>query len=53
MFWLLLRAFNALLDNLHETALEKQLGVAAFMPWIKKSLVVKLLLRSSTFILKK
>jgi MscS family membrane protein len=40
IFWLLLRAFNALLDHLHETALEKHLGVAAFMPWIKKTLVV-------------
>ncbi|MBI3887417.1 MAG: mechanosensitive ion channel family protein [Opitutae bacterium] len=38
-FWGLLRAFNAVLDHLHEIAVEKQLGVAAFMPWIKKSLV--------------
>jgi MscS family membrane protein len=40
MFWLLLRAFNALLDHMHEAAVQKHLGVAAFMPWIKKSLVV-------------
>jgi MscS family membrane protein len=40
IFWLLLRAFSTLLDHLHEAAREKQLGVAAFMPWIKKSLVV-------------
>jgi MscS family membrane protein len=40
IFWLLLRAFNALLDHLHAAAREKQMGVAAFMPWIKKSLVV-------------
>jgi MscS family membrane protein len=40
MFWLLLRAFNALLDHMHEAAVEKHLGVAAFMPWIKKTLVV-------------
>lgn len=38
-FWGLLRAFNAVLDHLHEIAIEKQMGVAAFMPWIKKSLV--------------
>ena len=39
IFWALLRAFNAVLDHAHEIALEKQMGVAAFMPWIKKSLV--------------
>ena len=38
-FWLLLRAFNAVLDHAHEIAAEKKLGVAAFMPWIKKALV--------------
>lgn len=40
VFWALLRAFNALLDHAHEIAVEKKLGVAAFMPWIKKTLVV-------------
>ncbi len=40
IFWLLLRAFNALLDHAQEVAVKKQLGIAAFMPWIKKSLVV-------------
>lgn len=39
LFWLLLRAFNTVLNHLHEVALEKQMGVAAFMPWIKKTLV--------------
>ncbi len=39
IFWGLLQAFNALLDHAHEVALEKQMGVAAFMPWIKKTLV--------------
>ena len=39
LFWGLLRAFNAVLDHAHEIAEEKQMGVAAFMPWIKKSLV--------------
>lgn len=40
LFWGLLRAFNAVLDHAHEVALQKQMGIAAFMPWIKKSLVV-------------
>ena len=39
IFWGLLRAFDALLDHAHKVAQEKQLGVAAFMPWIKKTLV--------------
>jgi MscS family membrane protein len=39
MFWGLLCALDALLDHAHEIALERQMGVAAFMPWIKKSLV--------------
>lgn len=39
IFWGLLRAFNALLDHAHEIAQERQMGIAAFMPWIKKSLV--------------
>jgi len=38
-FWGLLRAFSAVLDHLQEIAVEKNMGVAAFMPWIKKSLV--------------
>ncbi len=40
LFWGLLRAFNAVLDHAHEIARQKQLGIAAFMPWIKKTLVV-------------
>lgn len=40
LFWGLLRAFNALLDHAQEIAVERKLGVAAFMPWIKKTLVV-------------
>ena len=40
LFWGLLRAFNAVLDHAHEIAVEKQMGIAAFMPWIKKTLVV-------------
>jgi len=38
-FWGLLRAFNAVLDHAHEIAVDKQMGIAAFMPWIKKTLV--------------
>ena len=39
IFWGLLRGFDALLDHAHQVARERQLGVAAFMPWIKKTLV--------------
>jgi MscS family membrane protein len=39
LLWLALRAVNALLDHLQDLARERQLGVAAFMPWIKKSLL--------------
>lgn len=39
MFWIMLRAFNALLDHAQEIASKRQMGVAAFMPWIKKTLV--------------
>ncbi|MDD2765656.1 MAG: mechanosensitive ion channel family protein [Opitutaceae bacterium] len=38
-FWLLLRAFNTVLDHLHEVAQTRRLGIAAFMPWIKKTLL--------------
>jgi MscS family membrane protein len=38
-FWTLLRTLNAFLDHLGEIARERQAGVAAFMPWIKKALV--------------
>lgn len=39
IFWGLLRAFNAIIDHASEIARERQMGIAAFMPWIKKSLV--------------
>jgi MscS family membrane protein len=39
IFWGLLRAFGAILDHAEELARKKQLGIAAFMPWIKKTLV--------------
>lgn len=39
IFWALLRAFNAILDHAQEVARARQMGIAAFMPWIKKTLV--------------
>ena len=39
-FWGLLRTLNAFLDHLHELAVAKKSNVAAFMPWIRKTLVV-------------
>ena len=39
LFWGMLRAFDAVLDHAHEIARERQMGVAAFMPWIKKTLL--------------
>ncbi|HTQ30458.1 MAG TPA: mechanosensitive ion channel family protein [Opitutaceae bacterium] len=37
-FWFLLRTLDALLDHAQEIARAKNLGVAAFMPWIKKTI---------------
>jgi MscS family membrane protein len=39
LFWGFLRAFDTVLDHLHEIAREKHLGLAPFMPWIKKTLL--------------
>jgi MscS family membrane protein len=39
LFWGLLRTLDALIDHAHEIARKKQMGIAAFMPWIKKTLV--------------
>ena len=39
MFWILWRTLQALLDHGTEIAKARQLGIAAFMPWIKKSLM--------------
>jgi MscS family membrane protein len=39
IFWMLLRAFGAVLDHAEEISRRKQLGIAAFMPWIKKTLI--------------
>jgi len=38
-FWLFLRAFNTVLDHMHKVAIDRGMGVAAFMPWIKKTLL--------------
>lgn len=39
VFWGMWRALSAVLDHATEVAKSRQLGVAAFMPWIKKSLM--------------
>jgi len=39
IFWGFIRAFDTVLDHLHEIARDRQLGLAPFMPWIKKSLL--------------
>lgn len=39
IFWGLLRALDTLLDHAQVIAQQKQMSVAAFMPWIKKTLV--------------
>lgn len=39
LFWGLLCAFDTLLEHARQIAQEKQMGVAAFMPWIKKTLI--------------
>ena len=39
IFWGLLRAINALLDHFHQIALNRNLDIAPFMPWIKKALI--------------
>ncbi len=43
-FWALLRTLNAFLDHLAEIARERQAGVVAFMPWIKKALITILVI---------
>jgi MscS family membrane protein len=39
IFWGLLRAFDAIIEHAAEIAKVKQMGITAFMPWIKKSLI--------------
>ncbi|HVU35294.1 MAG TPA: mechanosensitive ion channel family protein [Opitutaceae bacterium] len=38
IFWWLWRGLDAVLDHAHEIARHKDLGIAGFMPWIKKTL---------------
>lgn len=39
LFWLLLSAFTTLLGHLQDVAAARNLSVAAFMPWIRKTLL--------------
>lgn len=39
IFWGFLRIFNTVLDHLGSVARDRQLGLAPFMPWIKKTLL--------------
>jgi MscS family membrane protein len=39
LFWFLYAAFDTVLDHLAEVARDRQMGVAVFMPWIKKTLI--------------
>jgi MscS family membrane protein len=39
VFWGLFRALSALLDHGQEVASSRQMGLAAFMPWIKKTVL--------------
>ena len=52
VFWGLLRAFNAVLDHAQEVAIEKQLGISAFMPWIKKTLIAIFVIIGLVLVLK-
>jgi MscS family membrane protein len=42
--WFFISAFNTILDHLHASAKRKDLSVAAFMPWIKKTLIALILI---------
>lgn len=39
IFWCLWRALAAILEHASEVAKDKSMGIAAFMPWIKKAIV--------------
>lgn len=39
VFWGVFRALSAVLDHAQEVAHARQMGIAAFMPWIKKTLL--------------
>ena len=42
--WFFLNGFSALMDHLQASAKRRQMSVAAFMPWIKKALIVLILI---------
>lgn len=46
VFWGMWRALSALLDHGADIAKERKLGVSAFMPWIKKSLMTVFIVMS-------
>lgn len=52
IFWSLWRAIDALLNHAHEIAHHKQLGIAGFMPWIKKTLFSAFVVIGALLILK-
>lgn len=52
IFWGMLKAFNAILDHAHEIAVQKQMGIAAFMPWIKKTLIAVFVIIGLVLVLK-
>lgn len=39
LFWAFLRALSTVLDHMQEIALERQLGITPFLPWIKKTII--------------
>jgi len=39
VIWLLISAINTVLDHMQAVAKQKQMNVAAFMPWIKKTVI--------------
>lgn len=42
--WFFLKAFSTVIDHLHVAAKAREMSVAAFMPWIKKSLFAIILI---------
>ena len=42
--WFFLSTISAILDHLHENAKRRNNGVAAFMPWIKKTVITLILI---------
>jgi MscS family membrane protein len=40
IFWFLWRGLGALMEHAHEVAVRRNMGISAFMPWIRKSIMV-------------